>query len=118
MHKKGFIGKNILGSGFSVDMYVHKGAGAYICGEESSLMNSSKASADIRESNLHFQQQLGMGNPTTINNIETLANVPEIINRAGNGSAKSEIPNIQNTSVWCQRAYKTNQFMNYHRNSL
>jgi NADH-quinone oxidoreductase subunit F len=81
-YKKGFIGKNILGSGFSVDMYVHKGAGAYICGEESSLMNSLEGKRGYPRVKPPFPAAVGVwGNPTTINNIETLANVPEIINR-------------------------------------
>ncbi len=81
-YKKGLIGKNILGSDFSVEMYVHKGAGAYICGEESSLMNSLEGKRGYPRVKPPFPAAVGVwGYPTTINNIETLANVPEIINK-------------------------------------
>ncbi|HAY34848.1 MAG TPA: NADH-quinone oxidoreductase subunit NuoF [Ignavibacteria bacterium] len=81
-YRKGLIGKNILGSDFSVEMYVHKGAGAYICGEESSLMNSLEGKRGYPRVKPPFPAAVGVwGYPTTINNIETLANVPEIINK-------------------------------------
>ena len=78
---KGYLGKNILGSGFSVDMVVHSGAGAYICGEESSLMESLEGKRGYPRVKPPFPAQKGLwGRPTTINNIESLANVPLIIN--------------------------------------
>lgn len=81
-YEKGFLGKNILGSGFSVDMVVHSGAGAYICGEESSLMESLEGKRGYPRVKPPFPAQKGLwGRPTTINNIETLANVPLIINK-------------------------------------
>lgn len=80
-YKKGYLGKNILGSGFSVDMVVHSGAGAYICGEESSLMESLEGKRGYPRVKPPFPAQKGLwGRPTTINNIESLANVPLIIN--------------------------------------
>ncbi len=76
----GHIGKNIHGSGFSTDMYVHSGAGAYICGEESSLMESLEGKRGYPRVKPPFPAQRGLwGRPTTINNIETLANVPLIL---------------------------------------
>lgn len=81
-YEKGFIGKNVLGSGFNVDMYVHKGAGAYICGEETSLMESLEGKRPYPRSKPPFPAQFGLwGKPTTINNIETLANVPNVIKK-------------------------------------
>ncbi|MEX0679914.1 MAG: NADH-quinone oxidoreductase subunit NuoF [Balneolales bacterium] len=81
---KGYLGKNILGSGFDVEMYVHMGAGAYICGEESSLMESLEGKRGYPRVKPPFPAQRGLwGRPTTINNIETLSNVPLVIN---NGS--------------------------------
>jgi len=79
-YKKGYLGKNILGSGFDLDMYVHSGAGAYICGEESSLMESLEGKRGYPRVKPPFPAQKGLwGRPTTINNIETLANVPLVV---------------------------------------
>ena len=80
-YAKGYIGKNVLGSGMNVDLYLHKGAGAYICGEESSLMESLEGKRGYPRIKPPFPAQKGLWNsPTTINNIETLSNVPLIIN--------------------------------------
>ncbi len=79
-YSKGYIGQNIMGSGYSVDMYVHRGAGAYICGEESGLMESLEGKRGYPRVKPPFPAQNGLwGHPTTINNVETLANVPAII---------------------------------------
>lgn len=79
-YKKGYVGKNILGSDFSTDIYIHRGAGAYICGEESALMNSVEGKRGYPRVKPPFPAAYGLwGCPTTINNIETLANIPEII---------------------------------------
>lgn len=79
-YAKGYLGKNIKGSGFDLDMYVHAGAGAYICGEESSLMESLEGKRGYPRVKPPFPAQKGLwGYPTTINNIETLANVPLVM---------------------------------------
>ena len=81
-YKKNYAGKNILGSDFSADIFIHRGAGAYICGEESALMNSIEGKRGYPRVKPPFPAANGLwGCPTTINNIETLANVPEIINK-------------------------------------
>jgi len=81
-YARGYIGRNILGTDFSTEMYIHRGAGAYICGEESALMNSIEGYRGYPRVRPPFPAQYGLwGCPTTINNIETLANVPIIINR-------------------------------------
>lgn len=83
-YAKGYVGQNILGTGFSTDIVIHKGAGAYICGEESSLMTSLEGERAYPRSKPPFPAQKGIwGYPTTINNVETLACVPLIINRGG-----------------------------------
>lgn len=80
-YEKGFIGENILGSGFSVNFYTHPGAGAYICGEETSMLESLEGKRGYPRVKPPFPAQKGLwGRPTTINNIETLANVPLVIN--------------------------------------
>jgi len=84
-YAKGYLGKNILGSGLNVEMVVHSGAGAYICGEESSLMESLEGKRGYPRIKPPFPAQRGLwGRPTTINNIESLANVPLIINKGAN----------------------------------
>ena len=79
-YAKGYIGENILGSGFSTHLYIHRGAGAYICGEESALMNSLEGDRGYPRVKPPFPAQFGLwGCPTTINNVETIANVPLIM---------------------------------------
>jgi NADH-quinone oxidoreductase subunit F len=82
-YAKGFLGekmKETFGTDFHCDIYIHKGAGAYICGEESSLMNSLEGKRGYPRVKPPFPAQNGLwGCPTTINNVETLANVPKII---------------------------------------
>ena len=86
---------------FSTDMYIHKGAGAYICGEESSLMNSIEGKRGYPRVKPPFPAVNGLwGNPTTINNIETLANVPEIINNGGEWFSKIGHPKHPGTLLF------------------
>lgn len=81
-YAKKLIGKNILGSKFSTEIYIHRGAGAYICGEESALMNSIEGKRGYPRVKPPFPANYGLwGCPTTINNIETIANVPPIIEK-------------------------------------
>jgi len=81
-YDKGYAGKNILGSGYDCDLVLHRGAGAYICGEETSLMTSLEGNRGYPRLKPPFPAQAGLwGQPTTINNVETLANVPFIIDR-------------------------------------
>ena len=88
-----YLGDRILGSNFGTDMYIHRGAGAYICGEESALMNSIEGERGYPRVKPPFPAQFGLwGCPTTINNIETLANVPLIINRGAEWYSKIGAP--------------------------
>jgi len=81
-YEKGYIGKNVLGSGFDVEFHVLSGAGAYICGEETSMLESIEGKRGYPRVKPPFPAQKGLwGRPTTINNIETLANVPLVINK-------------------------------------
>jgi len=84
-YDKGFVGekmKETFGTDFSSNIYVHKGAGAYICGEESSLMNSIEGQRGYPRVKPPFPAQNGLwGNPTTINNVETITNIPPIIKK-------------------------------------
>ncbi|HYG58327.1 MAG TPA: NADH-quinone oxidoreductase subunit NuoF [Symbiobacteriaceae bacterium] len=79
---KGYVGNNILGSGFSQEITVHRGAGAYICGEESALLNSLEGRRGEPRVKPPFPAVVGLyGMPTIINNVETISCVPHIINR-------------------------------------
>ncbi|MCS7252537.1 MAG: 4Fe-4S binding protein [Armatimonadetes bacterium] len=82
---KGFIGKDILGSGFSFDIVLKEGAGAFVCGEETALIASIEGRRGMPRARPPFPAEKGLwGMPTVINNVETLANVPRIIvNGAG-----------------------------------
>ncbi len=92
-YAKGFLGKNILGTSFSTEIYIHKGAGAYICGEESALMNSIEGDRGYPRVKPPFPAQVGLwGCPTTINNVETIANVPIIIQNGADWYSKIGAP--------------------------
>ena len=78
----GYLGENILGSGWSMDLYVHTGAGRYICGEETALINSLEGRRANPRAKPPFPQIAGAwGRPTIVNNVETLCNVPPIVMR-------------------------------------
>lgn len=81
----GFLGEDIFGSGFGFDIHIHSGAGAYICGEETALIESIEGKRGEPRSRPPFPTTYGLwGKPTVVNNVETLANVPPIIR---NGAA-------------------------------
>ncbi len=83
-YAKGYLGKNILGSGFDHEMYVHPGAGAYICGEETALLESLEGKRGHPRLKPPFPAVVGLyGGPTVVNNVETLAVVPWIILNGG-----------------------------------
>lgn len=80
-YAKGFLGKNIFGSGYDLDIIMHTGGGAYICGEETSLLNSLEGERGMSRIRPPFPAIEGLyGCPTIVNNVETLATVPLIIN--------------------------------------
>ena len=82
--KAGFLGKDILGSGFDFDLYTHLGGGAYICGEETALLESIEGKKGQPRFKPPFPAMFGLyGKPTVINNTETLASIPEIIRTGG-----------------------------------
>jgi NADH-quinone oxidoreductase subunit F len=92
-YARGYCGANILGSGFSTNLYLHRGAGAYICGEESSLMNSLEGQRGYPRVKPPFPAQNGLwGCPTTINNVETIANVPVILRMGAEAYTKIGSP--------------------------
>jgi NADH-quinone oxidoreductase subunit F len=83
-YARGYLGKNILGTGTEVQLTVHRGAGAYICGEETALLNSLEGLRGQPRLKPPFPAVKGLfGNPTIVNNVETLMNVPAIIDKGG-----------------------------------
>ena len=89
----GILGKNAMGTGQTVNVYVHKGAGAYICGEETALMNSLEGRRGNPRIKPPFPAVAGVfGQPTTINNVETLVAVPHILNNGADWYKKFSRP--------------------------
>ena len=83
-YAKGYLGKNIFGSGYDLEMIVHTGGGAYICGEETALLNSIEGHRGMSRIRPPFPAIEGLyACPTIVNNVESLASVPHIINRGG-----------------------------------
>ncbi len=81
-NRAGYIGKNILGSGVDLEIYLHVGAGAYICGEETALLESIEGKRGLPRTKPPFPATHGLyEKPTVVNNVETLANLPHIVNR-------------------------------------
>jgi NADH-quinone oxidoreductase subunit F len=79
---KGYVGADVMGSGFGVEIYTHRGAGAYICGEETGLLESLEGKRGYPRNRPPFPAIAGaFGCPTVVNNVETLSNVPWIIKR-------------------------------------
>jgi len=103
-YEYGFLGEDILGSGFNLDMSVHRGAGAYICGEETAMLESLEGKRGLPRQKPPYPTSVGLfGLPTLVQNIETLACIPHIIERgpewfASIGTAESKGPKIYSVS--------------------
>ena len=80
-YEAGYLGKNILGSGFDLEMHMHTGVGRYMCGEETALLNSLEGKRATPRAKPPFPQISGLfGKPTIVNNVETLCCIPHIVN--------------------------------------
>ncbi len=98
----GLIGKNASGSGWDFDLYVHRGAGAYICGEESALIESLEGKKGQPRLKPPFPAGVGLyGCPTTVNNVESIAVVPAIMRRGATWFAGLGRPKNTGTKVFC-----------------
>lgn len=98
---KGLVGENILGSGFSCDFRIKAGAGAFVCGEETALIESLEGKRGMPRLKPPFPAQRGYNNdPSNINNVETYANVAWIISNGGNEFAKLGTQNSKGTKVF------------------
>jgi NADH-quinone oxidoreductase subunit F len=98
----GLLGKNACGSGYDFDLYLHRGAGAYICGEETALLESLEGRKGQPRLKPPFPAAVGLyGCPTTVNNVETIAVVPTILRRGGSWFASIGRPKNEGTKVFC-----------------
>jgi NADH-quinone oxidoreductase subunit F len=100
-YSKGYLGKNIVGSGFDFDLSAHTGAGAYECGEESALMESLEGKRGYPRIRPPFPAVVGLyGCPTVINNVETLSTVPAVIRMGGEAYANLGTPRNGGTRLY------------------
>lgn len=98
----GLIGKNACGSGYDIDIYLHRGAGAYICGEETALLESLEGKKGMPRLKPPFPAGAGLyGCPTTINNVESVAVVPTILRRGASWFAGIGKLNNTGTKLFC-----------------
>jgi NADH-quinone oxidoreductase subunit F len=101
-YEAGLIGPNACGSGWDFDLYVHRGAGAYICGEETALIESLEGKKGQPRLKPPFPAAVGLyGCPTTVNNVETIAVVPTILRRGGAWFSALGRPKNAGTKVFC-----------------
>ena len=108
-YARGFLGKNIFGSGRDFDVYWHGGAGAYEVGEESALMESLEGKRGIPRIKPPFPAVVGLfGGPTVINNVETLASVPPILLQGGEWYASLGTPKNGGTRLYCLSGHLNN----------
>ena len=109
-YEKGYLGKNIFDSGKDLDVVVHLGAGAYICGEETALLNSLEGRrGEPRLKPPYFPAVKGLYNkPTLVNNVETISSVPWIINNSGKDYAKLGVEGSTGTRIFSLSGHVNN----------
>ena len=101
-YSRGFLGKNAAKSGWSFDIFVHHGAGAYICGEETALLESLEGKKGMPRMKPPFPAMAGLyGCPTTVNNVESIAVVPTILRRGASWFSKFGRSNNTGTKLFC-----------------
>lgn len=101
-YKRGYLGKNIAGTGFDFDLYTHSGAGAYECGEETALLDSLEGKRGIPRMKPPFPAVAGAwASPTLLNNVETFASIPAIIRDGGAAYAALGVPKAGGTRLLC-----------------
>ena len=101
-YEAGLVGRNACGSGYDFDVYVHRGAGAYICGEETALIQSLEGHKGQPRLKPPFPANVGVwGCPTTVNNVESIAVAPTILRRGAEWFAGLGRPNNTGTKVFC-----------------
>lgn len=101
-YAKGYLGKNIMGSGFNLDMYIHRGFGAYICGEETALLESIEGYRAQPRKKPPFPALAGLyAKPTVINNVETLSCIPSIVEKGAEWFSKIGAPKSPGPKIYC-----------------
>ena len=108
-YEAGLIGKNACGSGYDFEVYVHRGAGAYICGEEMALIESLEGKKGMPRLKPPFPAAMGLyGCPTTVNNVETIAVAPTILRRGGSWFSSLGRENNTGTKIFCISGHVNN----------
>ena len=101
-YEAGLIGVNACGSGWDCDVFLHRGAGAYICGEETALLESLEGKKGMPRLKPPFPAAVGLyGCPTTVNNVETIAVTPDILRRGGGWFSALGRPKNAGTKIFC-----------------
>jgi NADH-quinone oxidoreductase subunit F len=101
-YEAGLIGKNACGSGWDFDLYLHRGAGAYICGEETALLESLEGKKGMPRMKPPFPAAVGLyGCPTTVNNVESIAVAPTILRRGASWFSSLGRPKNAGTKIFC-----------------
>lgn len=101
-YEAGLLGKNAAGSGWDFDLYLHRGAGAYICGEETALLESLEGRKGMPRLKPPFPAMVGLyGCPTLVNNVETLAVIPTLLRRGAPWFASLGTPDNRGTKIFC-----------------
>jgi len=101
-YERGYLGENILGSGFSLDLTVHRGAGAYICGEETAMINSLEGRRGEPRLKPPYPAQAGyLSQPTLVHNVETLSNIPHIVLNGADWYASIGTEKSTGSKVFC-----------------
>ena len=108
-YEEGFVGKNACGSDFDIDIYIHHGAGAYICGEETALLESLEGKKGMPRLKPPFPAAAGLyGCPTTVNNVESIAVVPTILRRGAKWFSSIGRENNTGTKIFCISGHVNN----------
>ena len=101
-YSEGLVGKNACKTGLDIDIFIHRGAGAYICGEETALLESLEGKKGLPRLKPPFPATSGLfGCPTTVNNVESIAVVPEILRRGSNWFSSLGRPRNTGTKIFC-----------------
>jgi NADH-quinone oxidoreductase subunit F len=106
----GFLGQNILGTGFDFDIHVISGAGAYVCGENSALLNSTEGKVGRPRIKPPHLAEVGLFlKPTLVNNVESFANIPLIVNMGGEAYLQAGHPDSGGTKLICLSGHVNNR---------
>ena len=110
LHAAGYLGKNIAGTGFDFEIHIISGAGAYVCGENSALLNSTEGKVGRPRIKPPHLAEVGLFlHPTLVNNVESFANIPLIINMGGDEYLKAGHPDSGGSKLICLSGHSKNR---------